>query len=123
MGDNKIKNSEEEEKIIDLTDDGMNAVAMSAHIYENEVQSGTDAVVDALHNLVDEITQARDGGVTKGKEIVDHFGGEGKLNELITDLAGFMGGVTATGIAMGKTPFHIMQNSAKGIYDRTLKKK
>ena len=87
-------------------------------IAEDQYDAVTDAMVSALTTLADQIDAARDRGSDKAKSIVDGFGGEGKLNDLISDLAGYMGEAVGAGVQMGATPMVVMAGAAKGVYKK-----
>ena len=80
----------------------------------NIVDAATDKIVDALNTLSESINEAREKGNTKGHDVINSFGGNGKFNDLVADLAGYMGEAAAVGFKMGTTPMSIMADAAKG---------
>ena len=58
-------------------------------------------------------------GVCLGHQaIVEQFGGENKLTELISKLAGYMGEAAGAGMVVGMSPMIIMAGAAKGVYKK-----
>ena len=87
-------------------------------IVENQYDATTDQIVSALTTLSAQIDLARENGSDKAKAIVNGFGGENKLAELIEDLAGYMGEAAGAGMTLGTAPMVIMAGTAKGIYKK-----
>jgi len=88
------------------------------HIVEEQFDSTVETIVHALNTLSEQLQASRAKGSVRGKHVVEGFGGEGKFNELIMDLAGFAGEVTAAGVALSETPMVMMAGAAKGVYKK-----
>jgi len=87
-------------------------------ISEQQFDATTATVIEALNSLQDQIDVARAKGSVKAKDIVDGFGGEGRLNDLVLDLAGYMGEMTGAGATISTTPLVVMAGAAKGVYKK-----
>jgi len=90
----------------------------SGGIQKEQFNATTDQIIEALNTLGDQIDIARAKGSIRAKDIVEGFGGDGKLNELVTDLAGYMGEMTGAGTTIATTPLVIMAGAAKGVYKK-----
>jgi len=88
------------------------------NISEEQFDSTVDTIVHALNTLSEQIQASRAKGSVKAKSVVDGFGGEGKMNSLVMDLAGLAGEVTAAGITLSETPLVLMAGAAKGVYKK-----
>jgi len=87
-------------------------------ITEEQFDSAVDTIVHALNTLSEQLQVSRAKGSIKAKNVVDGFGGEGKFNSLVMDLAGLAGEVTATGVTLSETPLVLMAGAAKGVYKK-----
>jgi len=87
-------------------------------ISEEQFDSTVDTIVHALNTLSEQIQASRAKGSIKAKSVVDGFGGEGKMNSLVMDLAGLAGEVTAAGITLSETPLVLVAGAAKGVYKK-----
>jgi hypothetical protein len=87
-------------------------------IAEDQFDATTETVISALNTLSAQLDIARDRGSERAKKIVDGFGGEGKLNDLISDLAGYMGEAVGASAQLGATPMVVMAGAAKGVYKK-----
>ena len=87
-------------------------------IVEGQYDATTDTILSALNVLETQIEDAREIGSDKAKEIVNGFGGETKMAELIEKLAGYMGEAVGAGMTMGMSPMVIMVGTTKGIYKK-----
>jgi hypothetical protein len=94
--------------------------AQNTNITEEQFNASTDAIVNALNALSEQLDVASTKGSVKGKQIVEGFGGEGKFNEFITDLAGIIGSTVATGGTVGAMPMIVMAGAAKGVYQKVI---
>jgi len=99
-----------EEALVKKTDD--------QNIPEQQFDATTATVITALNTLQDQLDVARAKGSIRAKDIVEGFGGDGKLNDLIVDLAGYMGEMTSAGVTMSATPMVVMAGAAKGVYKK-----
>jgi len=88
------------------------------NVQEQQFDATTATIIAALSSLQDQLDVARAKGSVKAKDIVEGFGGEGKINDLIVDLAGYMGEMTSAGVTMSATPMVVMAGAAKGIYKK-----
>ena len=89
-----------------------------ADVAEAQFDATANQVIKSLTTLSNQIDSARENGSEKAKDIVKGFGGEGKLAELIENLAGYMGEAAGAGMQIGATPMVIMAGTAKGIYKK-----
>jgi len=87
-------------------------------ISEQQFDATTATVIEALNSLQDQIDVARAKGSIRAKDVIDGFGGEGRLNDLVLDLAGYMGEMTSAGVTIGSTPMVVMAGAAKGVYKK-----
>jgi len=87
-------------------------------IIEEQFDSTVETIVHALNILSEQIQASRARGSVKAKHVVEGFGGEGKLNSLILELAGFTGEVTAAGVSISEAPLVMMAGAAKGVYKK-----
>jgi len=87
-------------------------------IAEAQYDATADTIVSALTTLEGQITSSREIGSERAKAIVNGFGGENKMAELIEKLAGYMGEAAGAGMAMGSVPMVVMAGAAKGIYKK-----
>jgi len=87
-------------------------------ISEQQFDATTATVIEALNSLQDQIDVARAKGSIRAKDVIDGFGGEGRLNDLVLDLAGYMGEMTGAGVTLGSTPMVVMAGAAKGVYKK-----
>jgi hypothetical protein len=101
--------------------DELDAVSMFAYQFENEIDMTTDSVIEALEKVSDHIADGSALGDEKARAIIDGFGGETKLGELISSLAGLMGKSAGVGLSMGTAPINIMSGTAKGVYRKITK--
>jgi len=85
-------------------------------IAEEQMDATADTIISALTTLDQQLTDARATGSDKAKEIVAEFGGENKLTDLISTLAGYMGEAAGAGMVAGMSPMVIMAGAAKGVY-------
>jgi len=90
------------------------------NIQKDQFDATSEHIIDALTTLSQQLSVARAKGSVKAKEIVDGFGGEGRMNDLITDLAGYMGEIAGAGAAVTTTPLVVMAGAAKGIYKKVI---
>ena len=88
------------------------------NIQETQFDATTATIISALSSLQDQLDVARAKGSIRAKDIVDGFGGEGKINDLVVDLAGYMGEMTSAGVTMSATPMVVMAGAAKGVYKK-----
>jgi len=87
-------------------------------IAEGQMDATSDAIISALTTLDTQLKDARETGSDKAKEIVAEFGGENKITELISTLAGYMGQAAGAGVVAGMSPMVIMAGAAKGVYKK-----
>jgi len=87
-------------------------------VSEQQFDATTEVIIEALTSLQDQLDVARAKGSVKAKDIVDGFGGEGRLNDLVLDLAGYMGEMVGAGTTMASTPLVVMAGAAKGVYKK-----
>lgn len=87
-------------------------------IMEDQYEASADTIINALNTLDKQLQDARDAGSDRAKEIVEQFGGENKLTELISKLAGYMGEAAGAGMVVGMSPMIIMAGAAKGVYKK-----
>jgi hypothetical protein len=92
--------------------------AGSVNITEEQFNASTEAIITALNALSEQLEVASTKGSLKGKQIVDGFGGEGRFNDFVTDLAGIIGSTVATGGTVGAMPMIVMAGAAKGVYQK-----
>jgi len=90
------------------------------NIQKEQFDATSEHIISALTALSEQIDVARAKGSFRAKEIVDGFGGEGRMNDLITDLAGYMGEIAGAGAAVGSSPMVVMAGAAKGIYKKVI---
>jgi len=91
------------------------------NIQKDQFDATSEQIVKALTTLSQQLDVARAKGSVRAKEIVEGFGGEGRMNDLITDLAGYMGEIAGAGAAVTTTPLVVMAGAAKGIYKKVTK--
>ena len=97
------------------------AASSDASLYtiaEGQMDATADAIISALNTLDTQLKDARETGSDKAKEIVAEFGGENKITDLISTLAGYMGEAAGAGIVAGMSPMVIMAGAAKGVYKK-----
>ena len=97
------------------------AASSDASLYtiaEDQMDATADAIISALNALDTQLTDARETGSDKAKAIVAEFGGENKITDLISTLAGYMGEAAGAGIVAGMSPMVIMAGAAKGVYKK-----
>jgi len=87
-------------------------------IAEEQMDATAETIISALTTLDKQLTDARATGSDKAKEIVAEFGGENKLTDLISTLAGYMGEAAGAGMVAGMSPMVIMAGAAKGVYKK-----
>ena len=87
-------------------------------IAEGQYDATAETIISALTTLDKQLTDAREIGSDRAKEIVAEFGGENKITELISDLAGYMGQAAGAGMAVGMAPMMVMAGAAKGVYKK-----
>jgi len=87
-------------------------------IAEDQMDATTETIISALTTLDKQLTDARETGSDKAKEIVAEFGGENKLTDLISTLAGYMGEAAGAGMVAGMSPMVVMAGAAKGVYKK-----
>ena len=92
--------------------------ATITNIMEDQYEASADTIISALNTLDQQLQDARDAGSDRAKEIVEQFGGENKLTELISKLAGYMGEAAGAGMVVGMSPMIIMAGAAKGVYKK-----
>ena len=85
-------------------------------IAEEQMDATAETIISALTTLDKQLTDARETGSDKAKKIVAEFGGENKLTDLISTLAGYMGEAAGAGMVAGMSPMVIMAGAAKGVY-------
>jgi len=90
------------------------------NIQKEQFDATSEHIISALTALSEQLDVARAKGSLRAKEIVDGFGGEGRMNDLITDLAGYMGEIAGAGVAVGSSPMVVMAGAAKGIYKKVI---
>jgi len=90
-------------------------------IAEDQLDGSAQTIIDALNTLDKQLKDARNTGSKRAKEIIEEFGGENKLTELISKLAGYMGEAAGAGAMVGMSPMLIMAGAAKGIYKKITK--
>ncbi len=90
--------------------------ANEINIIEEQFDGSTDAILNALNTLNEQLEVASTKGSIKAKQIVEGFGGESKFNEFIVNLAGYIGSTVATGGTIGAMPMIIMAGAARGVY-------
>jgi len=90
------------------------------NIQKEQFDATSEHIVSALTSLSEQLDVARAKGSFRAKEIVDGFGGEGRMNDLITDLAGYMGEIAGAGTVVGSSPMVVMAGAAKGIYKKVI---
>ena len=88
------------------------------NIAEDQMDATAETIISALTTLDKQLTDARATGSDKAKKIVAEFGGENKLTELISTLAGYMGEAAGAGMVAGMSPMVIMAGAAKGVYKK-----
>jgi len=91
------------------------------NIQKDQFDATSEQIISALTTLSQQLDVARAKGSVRAKEIVEGFGGEGRMNDLITDLAGYMGEIAGAGAAVTTTPLVVMAGAAKGIYKKVTK--
>ena len=87
-------------------------------IAEDQLDATAETIVSALNALDKQLQDARAAGSDRAKLIVAEFGGENKLTELISKLAGYMGEAAGAGMVAGMSPMIIMAGAAKGVYKK-----
>ena len=96
-------------------------VASEGNLYdiaEGQYDATAETIISALTTLDKQLTDAREIGSERAKEIVAEFGGENKITELISTLAGYMGQAAGAGMAVGMAPMMVMAGAAKGVYKK-----
>jgi outer membrane biosynthesis protein TonB len=87
-------------------------------IAEDQIDASSETIVNALNALDQQLKDARDAGSDRMKEIVEEFGGQNKMTDLISKLAGYMGEAAGAGMVAGMSPMIVMAGTAKGIYKK-----
>lgn len=87
-------------------------------IAEDQIDASAETIINALNALDQQLKDARNAGSDRVQEIVKEFGGENKLTDLISKLAGYMGEAAGAGMVAGMSPMIIMAGAAKGIYKK-----
>ena len=87
-------------------------------IAEDQIDASSETIVKALNALDQQLKDARDAGSDRMKEIVEEFGGQNKMTDLISKLAGYMGEAAGAGMVAGMSPMIVMAGTAKGIYKK-----
>ncbi len=109
----KVATPKKSEEVVVVKSD-----ATLAGIVEGQFDATAETIVNALNALDQQLQDARLAGSDRAKEIVKEFGGENKLTDLITKLAGYMGEAAGVGVMTGMVPMIIMAGAAKGIYKK-----
>jgi len=91
------------------------------NIQRDQFDATSEQIIKALTTLSQQLDVARAKGSVRAKEIVEGFGGEGRMNNLISDLAGYMGEIAGAGAAVTTTPLVVMAGAAKGVYKKVTK--
>lgn len=89
-------------------------------IATDQLDATSARIVSALSTLESQIAQARESGSSRGKQIVNGIGGDGKMSELIEELAGYLGEAASAGVTVGSTPMIVMAGTVKGIYRKVI---
>jgi len=87
-------------------------------IAEDQLDATAETIINALNTLDQQLKDARITGSDRAKEIVNEFGGENKLTDLISKLAGYMGEAAGAGMLAGMSPMIVMAGAAKGVYKK-----
>ena len=87
-------------------------------IAEDQLDASAETIVSALNALDKQLQDARNAGSDRAQEIIREFGGENRLTDLISKLAGYMGEAAGAGMVAGMSPMIIMAGTAKGIYKK-----
>ena len=87
-------------------------------IAEDQIDASAETIINALNALDQQLKDARDAGSDRMKEIVEEFGGQNRMTDLISKLAGYMGEAAGAGMVAGMSPMIVMAGTAKGIYKK-----
>jgi hypothetical protein len=87
-------------------------------IAEDQLDASAQTIINALTALDQQLQDARTAGSDRAQEIIREFGGENKLTDLISKLAGYMGEAAGAGMIAGMSPMLIMAGAAKGVYKK-----
>ena len=87
-------------------------------IAEDQLDATAETIISALSALDKQLQEAREVGSDRAKAIIDGFGGENKITELISKLAGYMGEAAGAGMVAGMAPMVVMAGAAKGVYKK-----
>jgi len=94
--------------------------ANETSVVKEQFDASTEAIINALNALNEQLEVASAKGSLKAKQIVEGFGGESKFNEFVTNLAGYIGSTVATGGSVGAMPMIIMAGVARGVYKKVV---
>jgi uncharacterized protein (DUF342 family) len=94
--------------------------AEDTEIVKEQFDASTEAIVNALNTLSEQLDVASTKGSLKAKQIVDGFGGATKFNDFIVNLAGYIGSAVATGGTVGAMPMIVMAGAARGVYKKVI---
>jgi len=94
--------------------------AQDTNITVAQFDASTEAIINTLNTLNEQISIAKTKGSLKGKSIVDGFGGENKFSDFVTDLAGVIGSTVATGGTLGAMPMVVMAGAVRGVYKKVI---
>jgi multidrug efflux pump subunit AcrA (membrane-fusion protein) len=94
--------------------------AADTNISKEQFDASTQAILNALNSLNEQLEVASTKGSLKAKQIVEGFGGESKFNEFVVNLAGVIGSTVATGGTVGAMPMIIMAGAARGVYKKVI---
>ena len=115
---NNISNAEQAYK--DAKQQLAEKKAENTEITKEQFNASTDAILNALNTLSEQLDIASTKGSLKAKQIVEGFGGENKFNDFIVNLAGYIGSTVATGGAVGAMPMIVMAGAARGVYKKVI---
>jgi len=88
------------------------------NIAEVQLDATAETIISALSTLDKQLQEAREVGSDRAKAIVNGFGGENKITDLISTLAGYMGEAAGAGMVAGMAPMVVMAGTAKGVYKK-----
>lgn len=94
--------------------------ANETNVSREQFDASTEAILNALNALNEQLEVAGVKGSLKAKQIVDGFGGESKFNDFIVNLAGYIGSTVATGGTVGAMPMIVMAGAARGVYKKVI---
>jgi len=94
--------------------------ASSVNVIEDQFEGASSFVINSVDAFKNQIEVANIQGSNAGKSLVNGLVGDNKANDIITDVAGVVGGTVSAGGTIGLMPLVVMFGAAKGIYKKVI---